>query len=112
MNVVLRTLLFVVLSVAFLIGFISFYAPGHTDAEVGKLSPWLIALGSMLAAALVTFGPLAVGAIKNQRQNAVRLDQRTAATRGYIENSGTIPHICSDSGVRAALGAGRVCCPA
>jgi hypothetical protein len=85
LGVVLSTLLFCVLSIVFLIGFIIFHASGHTGDEMSQLSIPLVVAGSMAAAFLAAFGLPLLNAIKSRRQAAEKLDQLTAATRAYIE---------------------------
>jgi hypothetical protein len=80
------TIVFVVLSVVFAIGFIILYAISHTDAEAGQLSVIAVVSGSFAAAALAVFGPEVMRAIGGRKQAAEKLDKLTTDTRNFIEH--------------------------
>jgi hypothetical protein len=82
--IVVRVLFFGMLSAVFC--FILGYANRHVDAEVGQLSVPLVVAGSMTLAALIVFGEQVLNALKGRRQATRKLNQLTAATRGYIES--------------------------
>ena len=85
LEILVRMFFFVLLSIAFMVGFIIHYGDGHTPAEIRELSVLLVVAGSMATAALVVFGPVAVRASTNRRQGAEKVDQLIASTRAYIE---------------------------
>lgn len=86
LEILVRMFFFVLLSIAFMVGFIIHYGDGHTPAEVRELSVLLVVAGSAATAALVTFGPVAIKMLTNRRQAAEQLSQLITSIRTYIES--------------------------
>jgi hypothetical protein len=84
MSAVVRVFLFVVFSVVY--SFVFMMAFVIVNPAPSQLSALLVLAGSMTVSALMVFVLPRLTAKKKQRQAAEKLDELTAATRGYIED--------------------------